>query len=50
MTPPTSPTGTPTITVCRHVLQCGQQGKEQFVPKYPGWQAVKNKTKALETI
>lgn len=36
--------------VCRHVLQCGQQGKEQFVPKYPGWQAVKIKTKALETI
>lgn len=30
-------------SVCRHVLQCGKQGKEQFVPKYSGWQA-------LETI
>lgn len=27
----------------RQVLQFGEQGMEQFSPKYPGWQAVEIK-------
>lgn len=42
MTHPTSLTGT-RPSVFRQVLQFGEQGMEQFSPKYPGWQAVEIK-------